>query len=241
MPRGYPDFGVEEALGETLLPTDIAELAARLGSIHTWDRRGKVILLDNFESPLLKWGISNIGTATSVLDSTTARSGAQCLKFSVGALVTAISSMSRSVSVQRNERLGLEWAFAPQHTNMYQELRIWYESGTFRKIARILIYSDTGAIWYYDDGGVAVLLATLGELKRSALMFHTAKLVVDFENNKYVRFVLNSIETDMSTLAIQTTGLVSAPTVGIVLYERLDAAGLKVCYVDDWIVTRDEP
>jgi len=54
MPRGHPDYG--QAGPTSLIATvpDLGELAARLGSNNTWDRRGFILWYDDFEASVLR-------------------------------------------------------------------------------------------------------------------------------------------------------------------------------------------
>ncbi|GAH47647.1 unnamed protein product, partial [marine sediment metagenome] len=59
----------------------MGEIAARLGSIVTYDKRGDVVDFDNFEFPVLRWDINVVGSESYArLDSAQCRSGAQCMK-----------------------------------------------------------------------------------------------------------------------------------------------------------------
>ena len=65
-------------------PVSNAELAARLGSPDTFDRRGDVLWMDDFESGL-KWRTSLLGTGSLIdLTATMAASGGKCCRLVTG-------------------------------------------------------------------------------------------------------------------------------------------------------------
>ncbi|GAI56753.1 unnamed protein product, partial [marine sediment metagenome] len=55
MAHGQPDFGMYQIAKTIYRLADMGELAVRLGSIVTHDRRGDVIWMDNFDSGIAKW------------------------------------------------------------------------------------------------------------------------------------------------------------------------------------------
>ncbi|GAI16225.1 unnamed protein product, partial [marine sediment metagenome] len=76
MTHGGPDWGTPGPLKTIYTLEDMAELVARLGSIVTFDRRGNIIWLDDFEGTLGKWGIETEGAGYSAqLSAEAARSG----------------------------------------------------------------------------------------------------------------------------------------------------------------------
>ena len=61
-----PDYGRLSAQATVFPVTDLGELAARLGSIVSHDRRGDVIWLDGFEDGLDKWQPTTSGSGAAV-------------------------------------------------------------------------------------------------------------------------------------------------------------------------------
>ena len=55
MGHGYPDYGTQGPVSTVHSIQDLGELAVRLGSIVTFDRRGNVLWLDGFDSGIGAW------------------------------------------------------------------------------------------------------------------------------------------------------------------------------------------
>ena len=76
MAHGTPDWGVTAGAVTTYQVTDLGELAVRLGSPISHDRRGDVIWWDDFECTLNKWQTVANGAGSSVaLSDARARNG----------------------------------------------------------------------------------------------------------------------------------------------------------------------
>ena len=58
MPRGQADFGQYAVKEVSASISDMGEVAARLGSIDIYDKRGDVVFFDNFEGAFLRWNRS---------------------------------------------------------------------------------------------------------------------------------------------------------------------------------------
>jgi len=70
---------------------------------------------------------------------------------------------------------------------------------------------------------------------------HTMKLVVDLNTDRYVRFILNETEYDLSAYSANTFANPDQPHLGVkaILYST---AGFNAdCWVDDIILTQNEP
>jgi len=67
------------------------------------------------------------------------------------------------------------------------------------------------------------------------------KLVTDFENEKYVRFILNNDVYDLSSYTYEKTNDTSRPHL-LVRYKLVSTGGTSTTsYVDDVILTQNEP
>ena len=66
MVHTLPDYTTKYKTAIVFGNLDHAELAARLGSIDIYDRRGAVIDLDNFEAPYMRWIGETLGGGGNV-------------------------------------------------------------------------------------------------------------------------------------------------------------------------------
>jgi hypothetical protein len=113
MVHGHPDWGEGAIVSTIYRVMDLGELAVRLGSIDTFDRRGNVIFLENFEAGYLKWATSINGTGSSVsLVAGIARSGEHSCLLVGGPGVGRFADVTRSVAIPVIGKLGGEISFA---------------------------------------------------------------------------------------------------------------------------------
>ncbi|GAJ18991.1 unnamed protein product, partial [marine sediment metagenome] len=74
-------------------------------------------------------------------------------------------------------------------------------------------------------------------------LFHVVKFVIDINTNRYVRVLLDSIEYDASDRVITVVPPGARPYMEIWLtaLNRVGNATSHTCFIDDLILTRNEP
>jgi hypothetical protein len=218
------------------------ELAVRTGSISTFDRRGEILWCDDFECGINKWYFVGNTLTPSQLGSV---SGSLS-----GKMDTVTASINDAVAIYRRlpypnlSRYGFEIHFTiPQHS----EFEICFDKydGTNLTRAALKLSSEDSKLQYYVGGGVfqdidtGLNIYTINTPQNG--VFNVLKLVVDYLTGKYVRAILNFKEYDISSIP-----LVSAPNAtgaNLLIYIKLTTkeAVAKTAYIDDAIVTQNEP
>lgn len=242
MPRGQPDFGALAAKEVTASISDMGEVAARLGSILIYDKRGDVVMFDNFEEPVLMWK----GTAPGGYirhSSYDARSGVQSVLLHTGAVLAEWASLERGVAVLASRKLGLEFSFVP-HDNCYHDFYLMYYDGERRYFATARLDWDIGKL-YVGLGsfpGDIEWTEIASGLKLYNVRHHwsTIKIVADFETFRYVRVLLNLSQYNVDSLCY-TAPDDTAPhiTANIQIVNKIAAE--NTVYYDDFILTQAEP
>ena len=242
MPHGHPDYGVGSPLSTIYAIEDMAELAARLGSISTFDRRGNVIFMDGFESGLAQWALGGSGTNNAVTQcSEFARNGAFCAKLRGGSSLGLYASMVKKLPYPVIGKLGLEASFDGNTDFNYFEVRFQLYDGTTLHTAKLRFTYSTGAMAYYDSNADMIDLVTGLYLASSGELFSTVKLVVDFENEAYERVLFNSDTYDVSGIAYFEEASAADPQIRITLIVINETGNPGLIYVDDVILTQNEP
>lgn len=241
---GLPDYSTSAPLGAVspganlYTNNDSGELAARLGAYQSIDRRGSVVLHDNFDSGIEAWAATLGAGAGSAFEWTTesARSGGFAAKLS-GGLATG-SSIRRSWGVNEPNKVGIEFSFALEFyyalaganyysDNVNQYFALWYLLGT--------------TLYIYDVTGVTAVLANV-EALFDDYAFNTVKLVWDTVTHMYTRIMFNQVEIDISRY---TVPFLPAPIVGKHMTAEFQvvsaAARNDYAYLDDFIATVNEP
>ena len=81
MVHTLPPWTSKYRLVKIFANVDVAELVVRLGSPVSFDRRGNVVLIDDFAASVIKWSYPGYGTGNGhELSTAWAKSGSQSLK-----------------------------------------------------------------------------------------------------------------------------------------------------------------
>jgi len=242
MVHGQPDFGMYARKSTTYGLADMGELAVRLGSVVSYDRRGDVVWIETFENGITNWlvgGAAGYTVAESALESLSHGVSVKLDSPNAGAFD---SHISRHSALPVNSKIGFEFAFLPNtHVDDVRIGLVIYD-GTQRYMTYIMVRVDAGEIDYYNEARAFVNFASGLTIRQDARTWHYAKLVVDYESNDYVRFLLDNAEYSMAGLKFD----VAADALGPMLYTQVlqyYAGGVNTptLYVDNIILTQNEP
>lgn len=238
---GLPDYSIAKPVGQVPVgpvytSSDVGELAARLGSPVTHDRRGNVLWFDDFEGLLNKWDtIAGAGGSVS-LSTTECRMGTQSCKIVTGA--AAGSQIRASVAYPSQSKLGFEIAFRAMSPHVIGFRSIVY-TGQQQQKFYIQLDIDEGTLEFYQEGFIWTNFAS-GLPTDFSNCFYIAKLVIDPVTGKYTRFVLNYQEYDLSSYISVAQDNLEPPR--LVCHYIADSPGFCATdYVDGAIITGNEP
>ena len=240
--RGQPDYGMYAVKEVSASISDMGEVAARLGSIVTYDKRGDVVDFDNFESPVLKWQTArSINTAYVRLDSESVRSLAQAVKLYTPATIGAAASITRSFSTLGSKRLGNEFSLSKLDASCLLYLNFLYADPDGARTAQLQIsYADkTLSIVDADDN--VIVIATYPAVTFNVMVFFSIKVVCDFTTNKYVRLLAGNYEYDISDYTIYCNPAAPSDFIVTSFYLENITGAVGCCWIDDWVFTREEP
>jgi len=242
MPRGAPDYSNVTAVGPFHRLDDMAELAARLGSPATFDRRGRIIFIDSFEHGMASWEVGGSGTGTAVVVSPThKRSKAFSVKMTNGSTANWSAQIARAFPYPDLNKYGLEFSVMFANAPKYLIATLSKRDGTQEHQFQIMYMGDEDELVVTIPGGSSVAVIEDLDLSTGYGLFHTFKLVADFENNEYVRVSVNDQVVDLSDYEPYTFAHVSSPHVNVVFtFYGHDAENID-CYIDDVILTQAEP
>lgn len=243
MTRGQPDFGAYAAKEVSATLADMGELAARLGSVVIYDRRGDVIDFDNFEETILRWSTTTAVTGDYCrLDSGNAKSGSQSVKLYTAKSAMAYITMSRGLSLRGSDRIGIEISFSNLSSVCELIGGAAYYDGTNVHYARWKIIPGTEKLYVYDNTTLDyVEIAGTGAIMAAAFTFYTIKMVFDISTGKYIRLLFSNNEYDVSSYplysAADTTAIRLLPWFAL-LGSASDTGNV---WLDDFIITQNEP
>jgi len=240
--HGQQDYGMYAQKKTTYGLSDMGELAARLGSIVTFDRRGDVVSLEDFEYGITNW--ESVGTVGYTATWSAAESLSKGVSYKAvapdGAATYAL--IRRYYSLPVNSRLGVEFAFLPDSKTEFVFVRSIIYDGTTYYQAKVYYSWDDSAIQYYNSAGARVDLATNVTLRRDGKCWHRLKMVIDLTTSKYVRCILDNVEYPMGDLGVQSGASATAPAIITELQHSVSAPGEAVTvHFDNVIWTQNEP
>lgn len=226
-------------LGDTV---SNAELAGRLGSIDTFDRRGEVLQTDDFESGLSKWVKAVGGTGALIdLSAVQARNGLYSAKLVTGSAINNFARMSLLLPFANVGRFGFEFHFTIPDANVFLEVSFFLYDGTNLNESLLRFNSSTAVFQYLNSANALTNFATSLVIPTGDTIFHIFKLVSDFSTGKYLRAIWNSNIYDLSNFNYYVTADATSPQLLCRIELTTLAAANKTGYLDDVIITTNEP
>jgi len=241
MAHTLPDYTTKYKLATIFGQIDSGELAARLKSINTFDRRGNVIWMDDFEATVLHWNTTKTGTSSDVaLDTTMALTGNQCVKLTGGTSASSTAAMYRALAYPQLGKLGLEMGITNVTGIDSITIYLTVYDGTNKNEAAIRYKTSTTALQYENSEGNFTDFATITAPKSDILTFHMWKMIADFEEGEYMRFILDNTTYDLAGTQYRTVANASAPFLYAACILVNSAGVTKDIYVDNVIITQNE-
>lgn len=242
MPRSYPDWSNVRREVSYILREDLAELAARLGSVDVYDRRGSVVWWDNFAQGIEAWTTATAGTGAAVaLSTTTPHWPPFCVRLTAGSTGGRYAGIGRNLAPMVSERIGLEITvgFATLFDVFDLYLIHQYVESATRSVVR-LSYTDQ-KVYCADENSVFQEIGDLPTILWAEFCYHNLKLVVDFSAGKYVRLLLDDVLYDLSAYGLEVTADVYYDHIDCAFYHYARAGQNDYCLIGSVIVTQDEP
>lgn len=242
MPHGLPDWGLEGPKSTTFGLDDLGEQAVRLGSIVSFDRRGDVVFLDGFEDGLNRARPVLDGLGARVgLDATYPKSGAFHIRLVGGSTLTRLARIVYTRGLPNPGAFGLEvsvcmpvqFGFLDMYLDVDDTATDWVCGLRYdRSLQRWYYWNDVGGWTQFETAWTPYMVWP---------PWHTFKVVMDTTTGLYSRALLNNVPYTLGNAAVQTPGTAGVPVlvVTVDLYSR--AAQNDYVYVDDVIVTQNEP
>ncbi|MBC8446019.1 MAG: hypothetical protein H8D74_02345 [Chloroflexi bacterium] len=222
--------------------TDLGELAVRLGSIVSFDRRGDVVFLDSFEDGVVKWKTTAAGVGAAVAsDATRARNGAKSAKLTTGSSDPYTAEITHYSPFPLLSKFGVEvhTTISDDLSALYLTLDIFDGSDIIR--AQVAYEPSTNKLYYQNSAGAMVELASGVNLYAYDYLFHAFKLVVDGVGEEYVRLIVDGNEYSLADIAVRKAANATDAHLEVTITAVGDSGGNYSIYVDDVIITQNEP
>jgi len=242
MPHGTPDWGLVGPKATTFGLDDLAEHAVRMGSPHSFDRRGDVMAADIFDRGMGEWSSNWNGVLAAVnLWTGENRQGPLCVALRAGSSANGWAGIGRSVPYTVRSRVGLEASIGLDVNTYFWQWAITWRDGVRLWDARMRYDFVNQTLDYWDAGGLWQTFATGVRTRAWSGVWHTGKLVIDLTTSMYVRALFAENEYDLGAFALQNF----LPSTRVELQVSMVHYGVltfnPVGKVDSVIVTRNEP
>jgi hypothetical protein len=204
LPHDQPD-NLEWLPGSTRYPmNDAGELAARLGSIVTYDRRGEVLFLDDMRFGIAGWRPSSLPVGASVKVGADVNStyGYKMILTS-GADAGFGMYVTHTYGVPALSQYGAEFGFAIKDPLLFFSFGIVSDQPTTQYNYEISFNLFTKKLEYRNTGGTYTPFANIGTIPDLRLIQHVFKMVADVESGEYMRVLFDNQQYDLSGIAAQ--------------------------------------
>ena len=242
MPHGYPDWGPSAPIATVYSLQDMAELAVRLGSIVTFDRRGAVCWLDDFEHTINHWEIhidSPPGAIT--LSAEAARTGALSAKITSPSINGDASEMVKRLPCPTPSNLGFEFSWAGAEDLAYLRAQIMLNPTGYRYYFDIRYDIAQDYLYYRNSAGTWVQLSPRVWTAKSPYVWNTIKFVIAATTFKWKHILFNSQPFDMANIPGYQPSIGHPYEMDARIAAYSGTAGSKLVYIDDVIITQNEP
>ena len=241
MAHGTPDYGIGAPASTIYIVQDLAELAARIGSVDTFDRRGNIIWFTNFEDGIHGWiKEANRPLSSISWSAESARTGSFCMKVIMELPRISRVKASYRLPILVFSRAGVEFCFDCHIFLSRFTIKHQLYDGTRIHEAGIQWNSLGGTMNYWGTDGYWHALEPPYPLKRELHLYHTAKLVIDPTTGKYVRFILDNAFWDIKDLSYFRDTDPSAPCIIPSIEFLSEVSEVIVSHVNHVIITQNE-
>jgi len=241
MAHTLPDYSTKYKMTNIFGQIDTGELAARLGSINRFDRRGNTIWYDDFEGSCLTWSTSGSGTGWSVtLNTANAWTKTQSVKMLPGTTINKQAYMTKYLPAPATSIFGVEFHLAFSSDIDYILMECKFYDGVTLAQARLKLDIKNDKIQYWDSGGNYVDLLDPANFYALTGMFHSFKMVLNYTSKEFVRLMYDYQTLDMSNIALKTEAQATEPVVQIEVYVYRTSGTTTAAYVDSVILTQNE-
>ena len=242
MVHGTRDWGITAGAATTYRLTDLAELAARLGSPVTHDRQGDVIFMDNFEDGLGKWEAASDGGGDSVgLSAARARSGWLSALLTSGSGAGRYAQIYRGVNLPVLSGLGVELSFSVPVALETLKLQLHILDGPNRYRFEVPYDDANNRLDRLNAAGGLTTVASGLVLAGWGRMFHTVKLVGDTLNGTYGRLIMNDTKHDLEEAEAFSGADSGDPRLELTVTLTGRSGYNDAVHIDDVIATQNEP
>lgn len=242
MAHGYPDWGAGQTAEVVHRVADLGEMAVRLGAVNRFDRAGSVIDQISYEHGRVRfWGLGGGFGGSIDLSTGQAKTGGYSCQVTAPMDDTLYAFLGEEFGVRSGGRIGLEMSLLVHEGFTKCDGLLWVRTRDEERHWSWRFNAVTG-IWYVQTGVVAfVEVSATADLLALGDQWHTIKMVVDPDTGKYHRLLINANDIDVTAHSGYVPLAGGDPYMGAMFVFWGSDTDNEYCYVDDVIVTENEP
>jgi hypothetical protein len=242
MAHTLPDYTTKYKLATIFGQIDTGELAARLFSPISYDRRGNIVFIDTFEETTPGWKstISGVG-GTFTFVNTESYQGNYSMRLNPLNTTGSYVNGYKLIEPVPLQKIGLEFVCYMENPFTIVDFCIDVNNvnGNYETTIR---YTRTGGtVKYLDSAGNYTLLTGTKSLINGFHNWCHMKLVVDFSKEEYMRALIADKTFDMTGLPIKKAAAGTSDYISIRIQSTAEADFPAALYVDNVIITQNEP
>ena len=225
--------------------TDLGELAARLGALDVFDRRGDVVWMDDCEDAITKrWTLAGSGAGYAAGQNWYyCKNGVSAYRLVGGSDSDRYMLLSKIMAeAPAASKVGLEYSFALDSNIEYLEIGLQSFDGAERYDYLVRYTISTKILSFYNSQAEQEEIETLDfDLFEGPPGWHTWKLVIDPDEEEPLRIMLDGWEYLINDYAPASAADAGDP--GLKLHIKAGSASGQngELYVDDILFTINEP
>jgi len=242
LPHGTPDWGLVGPKATTYGLDDLGEHAVRLGSPHLWDRLGDALVSTDFRNGFgpFTGGVSGL-LASYGLVTGNSRQGAYSVRLTGGSTLNWYADIGMAIPHPVASGMGLEFSFSTDlRTSEWLGIIQWGD-GTDTWEAIIEYDYVNKQLEYLGDDGLMHTFGPAVDTQAGTQPDSTMKMVVDQTLGEYKRVIFNDLSLPLMGVRCNTVPFVAPPIMGVTVRHVSVNLQNAVGYVDNVIITQNEP
>lgn len=244
MPHGHKDYGGAAPVATVYTLQDMAELAARLGSIVTFDRRGNVIFLEDFQGSLSKVVTYTSGSGGRIsISNKKSHFGDFSCEMVTGDQADQYAVVDKCLAYPTLSKIAIEVAWhLPGNHNSKKVNQVMYLYDGAEYWQADVYWDYLTKTWYYlNSDDVYVALSPTVAYREGSTLFHHTKLIADFVNKQYVQLIADNLTYDLTGKALRVLPAAVNAMLDCRFLVYAWEAGCGTAYLGGMIVTQNEP
>ena len=242
MAHGMPDDSNIVYQDALYRADDLGELAIRLGAPGAFLRSGHVVWQDNFGEGVGGWSKEVVGVGSyALLANTWPVTGGVCMVLYADDTDPGLIQIDHTMGVPYIGRYGLACMFVPDETTYRVEFELEVNHGPVNTQYSIRYDHSAHTLSYVTTGPAWVVFAVGVSISDTHHVPYIWKLVLDSKTQMYDHLFFAGVKYDLSGILGFATVVEATWMCRATFMTRADGADPSICWLDDVILTIDEP